>query len=189
MGHGGGCAFRDIEDGVQPDLGRLREYGAAGVHCTHGPNKEEFLGTMLYNRVSFHDDLYAITLGGGFMNNPGRYLALTPPINGATAVTASPYFTQQPRSEARISGIRSSICSICPRIGTTWWDGGDVPAFERAVPGGAGRHHAPRRQQRLTRKLRGGSRRYVQRQLHRRRLVPGPSHPRDRRRGRRDGEI
>ena len=30
------------------------------------------------------------------MNNPGRYLALVPPINGATAVTGTPYFTENP---------------------------------------------------------------------------------------------
>ena len=40
---------------------------------------------MLYNRVWFHRDLYAMTLGGGRINNPGRYLDLLPPINGATA--------------------------------------------------------------------------------------------------------
>ena len=30
------------------------------------------------------------------MTNPGRYLVLTPPINGATAFTLSPYFSQAP---------------------------------------------------------------------------------------------
>lgn len=39
-------------------------------------------------------DRYAITLGGGMMNNPGRYLTLLPPINGATATSGSPYFTE-----------------------------------------------------------------------------------------------
>jgi Putative beta-barrel porin-2, OmpL-like. bbp2/Carboxypeptidase regulatory-like domain len=47
------------------------EYGG-GVHCTHGPNKESFFGAMLYDRTWFHNDLYAVTIGGGFMNNPGR---------------------------------------------------------------------------------------------------------------------
>ena len=36
---------------------------------------------------------YGLTLGGGAMNNPGRYLVLVPPINGATAFTGTPYFT------------------------------------------------------------------------------------------------
>src|SRR5580692_10363462 len=65
------------------------EYGG-GVHCTHGPNKANFFGVMAYDRTWFDHDLYAVTLGGGFMNNPGRYLALIPPINGATAVSGTP---------------------------------------------------------------------------------------------------
>jgi len=51
---------------------------------------------MLYNRWWFKKDLYAVTLGGGAMDNPGRYLTLLPPINGADAVSGSPYFTQNP---------------------------------------------------------------------------------------------
>lgn len=37
-----------------------------------------------------------MTFGGGQMNNPGRYLTLLPPINGATAITGTPYFTENP---------------------------------------------------------------------------------------------
>ena len=51
---------------------------------------------MIYNRLWFHNDRYAVTLGGGTMNNPGRYLVLLPPINGATAVSGTPYFTENP---------------------------------------------------------------------------------------------
>ena len=51
---------------------------------------------MAYNRFWFHKDLYAVTLGGGKINNPGRYLVLLPPINGATAASGTPYFTQNP---------------------------------------------------------------------------------------------
>jgi hypothetical protein len=95
------------------------EYGG-GVHCTAGPNKEEFLGVMLYDRTWFHNDLYAITLGGGFMNNPGRYLALTPPINGATAATGSPYFTQQPGQ--KLYQWDSQLNSqYMPKDWITWW--------------------------------------------------------------------
>jgi hypothetical protein len=36
-----------------------------------------------------------LTLGGQ-INNPGRYLVLLPPINGATAITGTPYFTENP---------------------------------------------------------------------------------------------
>jgi hypothetical protein len=51
---------------------------------------------MAYNRFWFKKDLYAFTLGGGKINNPGRYLVLLPPINGATAATGTPYFTENP---------------------------------------------------------------------------------------------
>jgi hypothetical protein len=95
------------------------EYGG-GVHCTSGPNKEEFLGMMLYNRTWFHNDLYAITLGGGFMNNPGRYLALTPPINGATAATGSPYFTQQPGQKLYQWDSQLNL-QYMPKDWITWW--------------------------------------------------------------------
>ena len=79
------------------------EYGA-GVSChgtTKGPDgsirpKQSFAGWMLYNRMWFKKDVYGLTIGGGVINNPGRYLALLPPINGADAVSGSPYFTQNP---------------------------------------------------------------------------------------------
>jgi Putative beta-barrel porin-2, OmpL-like. bbp2 len=77
------------------------EYGA-GVSCygdKKGGPKQSFIGYMLYNRFWFHRDLFAVTIGGGQINNPGRYLVLIPPINGETAVTAatnSPYFTGNP---------------------------------------------------------------------------------------------
>ena len=76
-----------------------------GVNCTTnkkdpGGNivayKQSFLGFMLYNRWWFYKDRYAFTLGGGKINNPGRYLVLLPPINGATATTGTPYFTENP---------------------------------------------------------------------------------------------
>jgi Putative beta-barrel porin-2, OmpL-like. bbp2/Carboxypeptidase regulatory-like domain len=77
------------------------EYGG-GVSChndSHGNPKQMFLGWMLYDRTWFHKDLFAMTLGGGAMNNPGRYLTLLPPINGATAVSGSPYFPADPGSK------------------------------------------------------------------------------------------
>jgi hypothetical protein len=95
------------------------EYGG-GVHCTKGPNKEEFLGVMLYDRTWFHNDLYAITVGGGFMNNPGRYLALTPPINGATAASGSPYFTQQPGQKLYQWDSQINF-QYMPKDWITWW--------------------------------------------------------------------
>ncbi|HTW47939.1 MAG TPA: outer membrane beta-barrel protein [Acidobacteriaceae bacterium] len=58
--------------------------------------KQSFLGWMLYNRFWFDKDKYGLTLGGGQIDNPGRYLVLLPPINGATAVTGSAYFPEDP---------------------------------------------------------------------------------------------
>jgi hypothetical protein len=69
------------------------------VNCHHNTatsSKQSFAGWMLYNRFWFDKDQYAITVGGGAMANPGRYLTLLPPINGADAITGSPYFTQNP---------------------------------------------------------------------------------------------
>ncbi len=69
------------------------------VNCHHNTatsSKQTFAGWMLYNRWWFKKDLYGITLGGGAMDNPGRYLTLLPPINGADAISGSPYFTQNP---------------------------------------------------------------------------------------------
>jgi hypothetical protein len=58
--------------------------------------KQDFLGFMLYNRLWFDKDRYGFTLGGGKINNPGRYLVLLPPINGANAASGTPYFTENP---------------------------------------------------------------------------------------------
>jgi len=58
--------------------------------------KQYFIGYMVYNRVWWDKDKYAFTLGGGQMQNPGRYLTLLPPINGATATSGTPYFTENP---------------------------------------------------------------------------------------------
>jgi hypothetical protein len=78
------------------------EHGG-GVSCdtNHGTGanfhpKQSFLGYMLYNRLWFDKDKFGLTLGGGKINNPGRYLVLLPPINGATAASGTPYFTENP---------------------------------------------------------------------------------------------
>jgi hypothetical protein len=81
------------------------EYGGSApgtiVSCHNNSNghpKQSFAGWMLYDRMWFHKDLFGITLGGGVLDNPGRYLTLLPPINGATAVSGSPYFVASPGS-------------------------------------------------------------------------------------------
>ncbi len=77
------------------------EFGG-GVSCygdKAGGPKQSFVGYMLYNRAWFKKDTYGLTIGGGQINNPGRYLVLLPPINGETASSAAinaPYFTGNP---------------------------------------------------------------------------------------------
>jgi hypothetical protein len=74
------------------------EHGG-GVSCAGGSAKgpkQSFLGYMFYNRFWFDRDKYGLTFGGGKINNPGRYLVLLPPINGATASSGTPYFTENP---------------------------------------------------------------------------------------------
>jgi hypothetical protein len=75
------------------------ETPGAKVNCTSNSKTayaQNFIGAMFYNRWWFDHDKFGVTLGGGFMANPGRYLVLLPPINGATATTGTPYFTQNP---------------------------------------------------------------------------------------------
>jgi Putative beta-barrel porin-2, OmpL-like. bbp2 len=70
-----------------------------GVSCGNGTAtspSQYFLGAMLYNRLWFDHNLFGLTVGGGVMTNPGRYLVLVPPINGATSFAESPYFSQAP---------------------------------------------------------------------------------------------
>lgn len=69
-----------------------------GVTCHGGKGgpKQSFLGYMAYNRIWWNKDRYAFTLGGGKINNPGRYLTLVLPVNGADAISGTPYFPNSP---------------------------------------------------------------------------------------------
>jgi hypothetical protein len=60
-----------------------------------------FAGFMFYDRTWFDHDRYGLTLGGGAITNPGRYLVLLPAINGATAASGTPYFTANPGDQFR----------------------------------------------------------------------------------------
>jgi hypothetical protein len=74
------------------------EYGG-GVSCGGGSASspsQTFIGFMTYLRLWFHEDLFALTAGGGAIDNQGRYLVLVPPINGATAASGTTYFTANP---------------------------------------------------------------------------------------------
>jgi hypothetical protein len=97
------------------------EYGG-GVTCHGGKAgpKQSFLGWMLYDRVWWDKDLFAVTLGGGVMNNPGRYLTLLPPINGADAISGSPYFTANPGDKSHMWDATATLHWM-PKQYITWW--------------------------------------------------------------------
>ena len=110
------------------------QYGG-GISCTGAPsqNKSSFVGWMLYNRMWFRKDTLALTTGGGAMSNWGRYLTLLPPINGADAVSGSPYFTELPGQRAHMWDSTINL-QYMPRQYITWWiEAGyrhsDVPYF------------------------------------------------------------
>ncbi|MEO5971273.1 MAG: outer membrane beta-barrel protein [Bdellovibrionia bacterium] len=70
-----------------------------GVNCLTGDASnpaQNFVGIMAYNRFWFANDSIGLTIGGGAITNPGRYLVLLPPINGATSASGTPYFTASP---------------------------------------------------------------------------------------------
>jgi hypothetical protein len=115
-----------------------------GITCTSGQNKSSFLGAMLYNRIWFDRDLFAVTIGGGVMNNPGRYLTLLPPIDGATAASGTPYFTENPGQHAYMWDSTINL-QYMPKQWITWWGElgfrhSDIPYFAGAggvtPPGG-----------------------------------------------------
>jgi hypothetical protein len=103
--YGGGAAGGSYDThGFSPEMGSSSTY-SGGVNCHNSANgkpKQMFTGTMAYLRAWFHKDLYAVTVGGGLMNNPGRYLTLLPPIDGATAITGTPYYTENPGDRAQM---------------------------------------------------------------------------------------
>ncbi len=116
------------------------EHGG-GVSCAgdsaKGP-KQSFLGYMIYNRFWFHKDRYGLTLGGGQINNPGRYLVLLPPINGATAISGTPYFPENPGDPFKAWDTSATIDYMPSQYITFRWEfdhrAANVPYF--SGPGG-----------------------------------------------------
>ena len=114
-----------------------------GVVCTHGymngrGPSQNFMGIMAYHRWWFDKDKFAAEIGGGVMNNPGRYLVLLPPINGANATTGTPYFPEAPGLPFRAYDFQIGV-DYMPSQWVTWHveftqRGANVPYF--AGPGG-----------------------------------------------------
>jgi hypothetical protein len=116
------------------------EHGG-GVSCAGGSAKgpkQSFLGYMFYNRLWFDNDRYGLTIGGGQINNPGRYLVLLPPINGATAITGTPYFTENPGDPYKAWDVSGTFDWMPSQYITFRWEynhrAANVPYF--TGPGG-----------------------------------------------------
>jgi hypothetical protein len=120
----------------------------AKVNCAHtgkdGTQVQNFIGAMAYHRWWFDHDKFGATIGGGWASNPGRYLVLLPPVNGATAITGTPYFTQNPGDKFAAYDVQATF-DWMPTQFVTWrmeWTqrGANIPYFSGAggmtPPGG-----------------------------------------------------
>ena len=111
-----------------------------GVTCAGGGGgpAQSFLGFMVYNRLWFAKDLFGLTLGGGAITNPGRYLVLLPPVNGANATAGTPYFTENPGDSFTAWDSSVTFDYMPSQFITFRWEGNhrasNVPYF--AGPGG-----------------------------------------------------
>jgi hypothetical protein len=141
-------AFTVTED-VGCETGGNVQQGQAVV-CTHGyingrPPSQNFMGIMAYHRWWFDKDRFAAEIGGGVVDNPGRYLVLLPPINGANATSGTPYFPEAPGLPFRAYDFQLGF-DYMPSQWVTWhveWTqrGSDVPVF--TGPGGITPQQAP----------------------------------------------
>jgi len=110
-----GCEFGN---GVQCHGGKVGD--------PRGP-KQSFIGYMIYNRFWTNKDHNGFTLGGGQINDPGRYLVLLPPINGESASSSAinaPYFTGNPGDPFKAWDL-SATYDYMPVEWVTWrWEYG-----------------------------------------------------------------
>jgi hypothetical protein len=127
-----GCEY----GGTGTSIGAQGQTVINNVNCHHNTatsRKQTFAGWMLYNRFWFDKDKYGFTLGGGAMSNPGRYLTLLPPINGADAISGSPYFTQNPGDPFKAWDMSATFDWMPQQYITFRWEYGyrhaNVPYF------------------------------------------------------------
>jgi len=85
---------------ITGDLGFEKGAGVVGFGGDSLTPEQHFISGMFYNRIWFHKNKFAWTLGGGVMTNPGRYLVLYPtgdasplpnPINQTTTAGTHPF--------------------------------------------------------------------------------------------------
>ena len=73
---------------ITQDVGFENGGGVGGFSGSDGP-KQYFLSGMLYHRMWMENDHLGWTVGGGYINNPGRYLVLLP--SGDASPLPNPY--------------------------------------------------------------------------------------------------
>jgi hypothetical protein len=130
---------------VTQDVGFENGGGVGGFSGNDGP-RQYFISGMIYNRSWMANDHFGWTIGGGYINNPGRYLVLLPtgdasplpnPSNPTQAVGTNP-FTANPGDQFH-GWDCSTTLDWMPNDFLTWrmevvHREADVPYF--AGPGG-----------------------------------------------------
>lgn len=85
---------------ITGDLGFEKGAGVVGFGGDSLTPEQHFISGMFYNRIWFHKNKFAWTIGGGVMTNPGRYLVLYPtgdasplpnPANTTTTAGTHPF--------------------------------------------------------------------------------------------------
>ncbi len=76
-----GKALSKAAFSVTQDLG-FESGDGVSPFGSNGKPAQNFISGMLYHRMWFADDRVGWTVGGGYIHNPGRYLALLPTGNG-----------------------------------------------------------------------------------------------------------
>ncbi len=108
-------------------------HGAYNPVTGNGGPAQFFLGWMAYDRTWWAKDKLALTVGGGWMDNPGRYLTLVLPVNGADAISGTPYFAAYPGAPMKAYDTTTTLDWMPSQFVTFRWEFGyrhsNVPYF------------------------------------------------------------
>jgi hypothetical protein len=109
-----GSYFHRAAFSVTGDLGYEKGDGVSGLSGGDEGPKQFFNSWMIYHRLWMANDHIGWTFGGGYINNPGRYLVLLPTGNGG----ASP-FTTNPGDQFHGWDISTTL-DWMPKENITW---------------------------------------------------------------------